>query len=119
MCWMCDQDMRAAYTRWAVNEMFGDRIAPALLHFDQAGASRATDAMWLTGHENGPTQPPFLILIGDSVPGDTSSTATLTVGAPHTIGTTETIGDQDFYRVELVAGTTYEIGMYAYNGGPG
>src|SRR5687767_2892508 len=119
MCWMCDQDSRSQYTSRAYNEMFGDQVALARLHFAQAAESRATDAMWLTGHESGPAQPPFLILIGDSVPGDTSSTATLTVGAPHTIGTTETIGDQDFYRVNLDAGTTYEIGMYAYTGGPG
>src|SRR5688572_6990524 len=119
MCWMCDQDMRANYTAWAFNEAFGAEAALARLHFERAAASRATDAMWLTGHENGPAQAPFLILIGDSVPGDTSSTATLTIGAPHTIGTTETIGDQDFYRVQLDAGTTYEVGMYAYNGGPG
>jgi Ca2+-binding RTX toxin-like protein len=98
-----------------MNEMFGGQLALARLHFDQTTA-RATDAMWLTGHESGPAQAPFLILIGDSVPDDTSSTATLTVGAPHTIGTTETIGDQDFYRVQLDAGVTYEIGMYAYPG---
>ena len=43
----------------------------------------------------------------------------LTVDAPaHTIGTINTIGDQDFYQVNLVAGQTYQIGMYGYTGGP-
>ncbi|MBV9929958.1 MAG: M10 family metallopeptidase C-terminal domain-containing protein [Alphaproteobacteria bacterium] len=43
----------------------------------------------------------------------------LTVDAPaHTIGTINTIGDQDFYSVDLVAGQTYQIGMYGYAGGP-
>ena len=42
----------------------------------------------------------------------------LTVDAAHTIGTINTIGDQDFYQVTLVAGQTYQIGMYGYSGGP-
>jgi Ca2+-binding RTX toxin-like protein len=79
---------------------------------------KSTTAMWRTGEVLGPPQPPALILIGDTVPGDTSTTATLVVDAPHTIGTTETIGDQDFYKVTLVAGQDYEIGMYMKTGGP-
>ena len=48
---------------------------------------------------------------------------TLAVGtylAPvaHTIGTLNEPGDLDYYKVELVAGHTYQIGMYAYIGGP-
>jgi Ca2+-binding RTX toxin-like protein len=39
--------------------------------------------------------------------------------AAHTIGTINTIGDQDFYQVTLTAGETYQIGMYGYTGGPG
>ncbi|MEA3048272.1 MAG: serralysin [Sphingomonadales bacterium] len=42
----------------------------------------------------------------------------LTVDAAHTIGTLNTIGDQDFYQVTLTAGQTYQIGMYGYTGGP-
>jgi serralysin len=34
------------------------------------------------------------------------------------VSTIDTIGDQDFYQVTLTAGTTYEIGLYAFNGGP-
>jgi hypothetical protein len=87
------------------------------VQFSQATA-RSDTAMWGTGEILGPPQPPALILIGDTVPGDTSTTATLVVDAPHTIGTTETIGDQDFYKVTLVAGHDYEVGMYAKTGGP-
>src|SRR4051812_1566089 len=79
---------------------------------------RSTTALFGTGEILGPPQPPALILIGDSVPGDPSTSATLTVDAPHTIGTTETIGDQDFYKVTLTAGQDYEVGMYGYDGGP-
>jgi serralysin len=38
--------------------------------------------------------------------------------ASHTIGTINTIGDEDYYQVTLVAGQTYQIGMYGYSGGP-
>jgi len=50
----------------------------------------------------------------DTVPGDTSSTATLTVGGNLTVSAIETIGDQDFYRVELVAGHQYQFSMVGY-----
>src|SRR3712207_2120704 len=40
----------------------------------------------------------------------------LTVGAPSYIGVLNTLGDQDFFKVTLVAGKTYEIGMYSYAG---
>jgi serralysin len=44
---------------------------------------------------------------------------TITVGAPvHYVGTLGTIGDQDYYTVTLVAGKTYEIGMFGWTGGP-
>jgi serralysin len=59
-----------------------------------------------------------LILIGDAVPDDTSTTVTLTVDAAHTLGTINTIGDQDFYKVQLTAGQTYDIGMYTKAAGP-
>jgi len=43
---------------------------------------------------------------------------TVTVGAPtHLVGTVGTIGDQDFYAVTLVAGKTYEVGVFGKTGG--
>jgi Ca2+-binding RTX toxin-like protein len=39
-------------------------------------------------------------------------------GNNKTIGTIETNGDQDFRQITLVAGKTYEIGMYSLAGGP-
>ncbi|HKX90575.1 MAG TPA: M10 family metallopeptidase C-terminal domain-containing protein, partial [Sphingopyxis sp.] len=42
----------------------------------------------------------------------------LTVGGAATIGTIGTLGDQDFYRVTLEAGKTYEIDLFGHAGGP-
>jgi serralysin len=50
----------------------------------------------------------------DTVPGDTSTTAVLTVGAPTTISAIDTIADNDFYKITLIAGHEYEIGMFGY-----
>jgi serralysin len=59
-----------------------------------------------------------LIGIDDPVPDDIGSTHVINVGDAPLVGTIETIGDQDYYRVQLVAGQTYEIGMNAKYGGP-
>ena len=40
----------------------------------------------------------------DTVPGDTSTTAVLTVGAPPIVSAIDTIADEDFYQITLVAG---------------
>jgi hypothetical protein len=52
-------------------------------------------------------------------PGLAPGNPMLTVDGAHTIGTLNTIGDQDYYTVNLTAGQTYQIGMYGYTGGPG
>ena len=54
----------------------------------------------------------------DPVADDIGTTHTLVVGAAPTVGTLETLGDQDYFRVELVGGQKYDIGMYAKYGGP-
>src|SRR6185369_15269865 len=51
------------------------------------------------------------LLIADSVANDASTQASLTVGGAHVFSTINTIGDLDFFRVELKAGQTYEIDM--------
>lgn len=58
------------------------------------------------------------LLTTDLVPGDTSTTATLTVDGDHVISTIDTIGDQDFFAVQLVAGQTYDISLFLVVGGP-
>src|SRR4028118_915565 len=69
---------------------------------------------------------PTFLITTDNVP-DAPNTAgntnpVITVTGPGVtnpiVSTIDTIGDQDFYKVTLTAGTTYEFGMYSYNGGP-
>ncbi|MDB5472616.1 MAG: hypothetical protein JWR84_4176 [Caulobacter sp.] len=63
-----------------------------------------------------PTQP---LLIGIDVhPGDTTTTATLAVDGAHVVATIDTIGDQDWFKVDLVAGQTYDVSMFQKVGGP-
>ncbi|MDO9223738.1 MAG: M10 family metallopeptidase C-terminal domain-containing protein [Caulobacter sp.] len=67
-----------------------------------------------------PTPPvtPAVLLTLDAQSGDTSTTAAITVGGAHIVSTINSIGDQDFFRIDLLAGQTYEIGMYMKVGGP-
>jgi serralysin len=57
-------------------------------------------------------------LLTDTVAGDTTTTATLTIDGAHAISTLNTLGDFDFYKVELKAGQTYDFHLYAKTGGP-
>jgi serralysin len=50
----------------------------------------------------------------DTVPGNTSTTATLTVDAAPIVSAVDTIADEDFYAITLIAGHQYQIGLYAY-----
>lgn len=59
-----------------------------------------------------------LLLTPDTVADDTSTTDFVTVGGGSVISTIDTIGDQDFFSVELIAGHTYDIGQYLVTGGP-
>ncbi|MXO90854.1 M10 family metallopeptidase C-terminal domain-containing protein [Pontixanthobacter aquaemixtae] len=47
--------------------------------------------------------------LDDSVAGDASTGATITIGDPATVGTLEQTGDRDWYAVTLEAGTLYEF----------
>ncbi len=116
MCKVCD--MRA--NTLLNSSVSGERLETFAHYGLDAGNGdvRGVDAMWLTGHRLVPPQVGALIVVPDNVGGDTNTTATLTVGAPSIVSTTNTIGDQDFYKITLEAGKTYEFGMYAKDGGP-
>lgn len=58
-------------------------------------------------------------LLTDGIANDRTTTATLTVNGDHVVSTINTPGDLDFFKVQLVAGQTYEFGVYAALGGPG
>ncbi|HYC75437.1 matrixin family metalloprotease [Brevundimonas sp.] len=65
-----------------------------------------------------PVQPPVLLVTTDIIADDTSTDQTLTVDGAHVTSTLDTIGDQDFFAVQLVAGQTYDISMFLVMGGP-
>jgi len=65
-----------------------------------------------------PVQPPTLLVTTDTIPGDSSTTQALTVDGAHFVSTIDTIGDEDFYSVQLVEGQTYDISMFLVTGGP-
>jgi len=103
MCWTCDLN------RPFLNNGWSDAYALAVTHFRSAGG---TTAFALAAQSASGT-------IGgdDPVADDMSTTHELSIGTP-TIGTLETVGDNDYFRVQLVAGQKYDMGMYAKYGGP-
>jgi hypothetical protein len=52
----------------------------------------------------------------DSVPGDSSTTQTLSIGIPQT-DTIETSGDSDWYRMSVTSGNEYTISLDGFDGG--
>ena len=86
-----------------------DRLEQEIFRF--AAAHLGADAG--AAHEAAIQSPGPHALI-DTVPGDTSTTAVLTVGDPAIVSAIDTIADEDFYQITLVAGHEYEIGMYGY-----
>jgi Ca2+-binding RTX toxin-like protein len=102
MCWICDQH---AQTYRLIGSEYGS------VHV--GGVSDKARNFSVV-----PTNTTALLLVDDSVPAGPTTSATLTFDGPAVVGTLETVGDQDWFRVELQAGTSYEIGMYAKYGGP-
>jgi Ca2+-binding RTX toxin-like protein len=93
-----------------VQDGWGSLSAPAFAHYSAAGGSTAfmlasQSASGTIGGE-------------DAVADDMSTSHEVFVGAPSTIGTLEHLGDQDYFKVRLVAGEKYDFGMYAKYGGP-
>jgi serralysin len=110
---------RSFRSKASTQALFGTSVQAFFGSVGEAQPAKYTDAFAIDGV--GDLKPPLissLLITTDNVPGDTSTTATLTVDAPHTISTIDTIGDQDFYAVTLEAGKSYQIGMYGYAGGP-
>jgi serralysin len=104
----------------------GEQGTLAALAFDTAGKLTSSLAVDGVGDLKPPVILPAMLITTDNVPDgpDTagSTNPVITVTGPGTttpiISTIDTLGDQDFYKVTLTAGTTYEFGMYSYNGGP-
>ena len=111
MCWVCDSKSSVAETYWA-NKL------GLMAHFGES-SDKWSDALPFDGVGDKLGSPALDLLITvDTVPGDTGTTATIEVNGEHIISTIDTIGDEDYFQVEFEAGKTYEIGQYAYIGGP-
>jgi serralysin len=86
-----------------------DRIEQAIFRIGPAELS----AHAAVPHATAAREPGPQALI-DTVPGDTSTTASLTVGSAPIVSAIDTIADEDFYQITLVAGHEYQIGMFGY-----
>lgn len=70
------------------------------------------------GDGKGVAPPAPLLITTDVHPGDATTTATLELDGPHVIAAIDTVGDTDWFRIELEAGQTYDISMFLKIGGP-
>jgi len=120
MCMMCDQDARSILT----SNYWGQKLGISSAHFGAlSGGKDATSLLPPdgVGDNKGPFEPVLLVVTADEA-GDAIGAApgnpVITVDAPATIATIGTVGDQDFFQVNLEAGVTYLIGQYAKVGGP-
>ncbi|HYD88423.1 MAG TPA: M10 family metallopeptidase C-terminal domain-containing protein [Vitreimonas sp.] len=99
-------------------------LTPSTKSFAETGAWCGTapgkfyDAMTSGTAPAATAAPAVLLVTGDAQPGDTSTTATLEVNGAPVVATIDTLGDFDFFRVELTEGQHYEIGQYLKVGGP-
>ena len=112
MCWMCDSSTKGLAAQGYVNQLMGisvehyaDKGYTSLLQ-DGVGDGKSYN---LTG---------ITLLTGDNVADDISTTRTLTVDGPAVVSTIDTLGDDDFFKVELVAGRTYDFSQFLTTSGP-
>jgi hypothetical protein len=85
------------------------RPEPVWFERPQPGAALAWEAIWLglDALESNPNAPQAQIS-GPDIPGGSITSATLTLGGSAN-GTIGTVGDTDWYRVELTAGVSYNF----------
>jgi Ca2+-binding RTX toxin-like protein len=65
-----------------------------------------------------PAQLALTSAILDGPNNDAATAQGLTVDGPRVLGTINTVGDIDVFKVDLIAGQNYDIGMYLKVGGP-
>ncbi len=101
---LLNRDGRSFFNPWTEDNALASAAYPRFdIRADAAAPAHAAS--------QSPPGPQALI---DNVPGDTSTNAVLTVGAAPIVSAIDTIADQDFYQITLVAGHEYQIGMYGY-----
>jgi Ca2+-binding RTX toxin-like protein len=110
MCWICDSEYKSIVADGHVARLMATQTHTA------ATASVLGPVSSLTSGFNAAA--PTLLVTTDAAPDDTSTTVTIKVGGPAIVATIDTIGDQDFYKVELQEGRIYDISQYLVVGGP-
>ena len=112
MCWTCDLSTKRLVAEGYVGHLVGLDV--------RHDAFKATDAFEPDGIGDlkAPLGDQFLLLTSDDVADDIGTTRVITVDGPDIVSTIDTIGDQDFFAVDLLADHTYDIGQYLVVGGP-
>jgi hypothetical protein len=120
MCWICDKDNRNDF----VNGFWSQKLGISMVHFEAMSTGKLYDGLPVDGVGDFKLVDgaQSLLVVSADEAGDGIGIApgnpTITVGAPSGVATIGTVGDQDFFKVTLEAGKTYEIGQYAKAGGP-
>ncbi|MDQ4086674.1 MAG: M10 family metallopeptidase C-terminal domain-containing protein [Pseudomonadota bacterium] len=129
---MCDFDKPITRQSWAVENgtpvfrrsTSGEDFGIVSAHVGKASDGRFFGDAFLGGYDGvgdkgdvtyDLVELPVPIL--DNVADDTSTDHVLTVGGERYVSTINTPGDQDFYRIELQAGVTYEFAVYGTKSG--
>ena len=109
MCWICSLEEKRlvaeGYTNWLQFQL-SHKSADAFL----------TDSPHTTATV--PTTALLPLVTGDDAPDTIEGAVTIQVDGASFIGTINTIGDQDFFAVNLTAGHVYDIAQYLVVGGP-
>lgn len=82
---------------------------------------KSLDAFFIDGvgdDKDTPAIGPVLLLTIDQQTGDTGTQSVLEVDGAHVVSTIDSIGDFDFFSIELEAGQYYNIGQFLVVGGP-
>ncbi|HEU0099564.1 MAG TPA: M10 family metallopeptidase C-terminal domain-containing protein [Allosphingosinicella sp.] len=97
------------------------QAAARQIGLDAAAGGSKSGTGFSTGGLTGPGLTSGLLLLSSDDAGNGIGLApgnpVVTVGAAPRIGTIGTLGDQDFYKVTLEAGKTYEIDLFGHVGG--
>jgi Ca2+-binding RTX toxin-like protein len=110
---MCDSSTKGLAAQGYVNQLMGIGVD----HYANKGTTSFADGD-LSDYKPAPLSQTLLVVTADDVPDTINTSRTITVGGPSIVSTIDTIGDQDFYKVELVAGQMYEISHFLKLGGP-
>jgi Ca2+-binding RTX toxin-like protein len=113
MCWVCEASSKQLVAEGHLSYLRG--LQPTGVSYTKYTDAYAPDGV---GDMRSSPFTPLLIVTTDTAPDTIDSAPPVTVGGAHIVSTIDTIGDQDFYRVELQAGHIYDIAQYLVTAGP-